>query len=246
MPLRISSQEESINWYFSLHGQIFQEEEVKGIVWGIKGEFFINFSFIFSSFSFAFSELYICLGLFFFLPLFLAGTQCFISLEMFRRLPVCLGMFSFIFFSLCIRKYTICKKPTVSLTQGSRRGGGGCLGRSGKCLRQLEQAPNSPRNVLKQVCVINRSEREEQGKGISPSGTAKGLKTILPPLPPGPKCKFGDLGRDWSGMQRDFKTASHREFLLGGTRHNPILKKPLGCKRIPIKLPSCIRHILCE
>lgn len=85
-----------------------------------------------------------------FLPLFLAGTQCFVSLEMLRRLPVCLGVFSFTFFSLCIRKYTICKKPTVSLTQGSRRGGGGCLGRSGKCLRQLKQAPNSPRIVLKQ------------------------------------------------------------------------------------------------
>lgn len=176
MPLRISSQEESINWYFSLHGQIFQEEEVKGIVWGIKGEFFIIFfSFIFpvshSLFqSFAFVWV---LFFFFFMPLFLAGTQCFVSLEMFRHLPVCLGMFSFIFFSLCIRKYTICKKPTVSLTQGSRRGGGGCLDWSGKCLRQLKQAPNSPRNLLKQsrTGLCDKPVRKRgAGEGNKPFG----------------------------------------------------------------------------
>lgn len=53
--------------------------------------------------------------------------------------------------------------------------------------------------------MINQSERDEHGKGISPLGTAKGLKTILPPLPPSPKCKFGDLEGGWSGMQRDLK-----------------------------------------
>lgn len=54
--------------------------------------------------------------------------------------------------------------------------------------------------------MINRSERDEQGKGISPLGTAKGLKTILP-LPTQPQMQIWGIfgGRGWSGMQRDLK-----------------------------------------
>lgn len=170
MPLRISSQEESINWYFSLHGQIFQEEEVKGIVWGIKGEFFIiflsSFQFLIRFFqSFAFVWVFY-FSFFAFISRWHTVFRLSQNVQAFASMFG--GMIYFIFFSLCIRKYTICKKPTVSLTRGSRRGGGGCLGRSGKCLRQLKQAPNSPRNVWKQrlagLCdKAGRRRGEEEG-----------------------------------------------------------------------------------
>lgn len=98
MPLRISSQEESINPYFSLRGQIFfQEEEVKGIVWGTERRAYF---YPLSSFYF----LHRFALVWFSFPLFLAGTQRFVTLEMFRRLPVRSGVFSLIiyyFSSLC-------------------------------------------------------------------------------------------------------------------------------------------------
>lgn len=176
MPLRISSQEESINWYFSLHGQIFQEEEVKGIVLGHKRRIFYYFFFHLYSFSFAFSELCVCLGLLFFFLFFAFISRWHTVFCVSRNVQAFASVFGdvfFYFFSLCIRKYTICKKPTVSLTQGSRRGGGGCLGRSGKCLRQLKQAPNSPRNVLKQspTGLCDKPVRKRgAGEGNKPFG----------------------------------------------------------------------------
>lgn len=66
MPLHISSQEESINWYFSLYGQIFQEEEVKRIIWGIKGEIFFLLSFQFLTLFFKALHLFGGFGWFFF------------------------------------------------------------------------------------------------------------------------------------------------------------------------------------
>lgn len=94
--------------------------------------------------------------------------------------------------------------------------------------------------------MLNRSEGDEQGKGISPGAELTVLKTILPP--PSPKWKLEDLGGGWSG-DRDAEgpeTTSHREFLLGGTRRDPILEKSLDWKRFPIEWVSCFLHTLCE
>lgn len=112
-------------------------------------------------------------GSFFFFCLYFSLAQSVSSLSKCSGVCQCVWGCFLLFFSLCIRKYTICKKPTVSLTQGSRRGGGCCLDRSGKCLRQLKQAPNSPRNGLKQsrTGLCDKPVRKRgAGEGKKPFG----------------------------------------------------------------------------
>lgn len=86
MPLRVaffSGRADKL--IFSLHGQIgSQEEEVKGVVWGIKGEFSFCFLFFLSSFPVTFPVSHLLFQSFPFIrvwgfcfPLFLSGTRRF-------------------------------------------------------------------------------------------------------------------------------------------------------------------------